>query len=169
MKSKPTISLLFSLVLLLMTNPTQSKIEPPNYNFSLDRLAVFYPKSPVEKMSELHGEPEVYLTEGSRKILRFSIKHERYNFPVFVEVENNISVSFFTSLPTYFLHDLFHQSLINRYGPQQKFTHLEGKSVYQWTLPEMKLIYAGTCTITCFPLYFAVSSESEKLIKKIKQ
>ena len=61
----------------------------------------------------------------------------------------------YTRLPSYFLHDVFHQSLINRYGKQQKYELKDSTAVYRWdNTPNYTQIYSGACTVTCFPIFY---------------
>jgi hypothetical protein len=164
-----------SFFCLLIAAPLNAQIEPPNYNFSLDSLAVFYPGQKLDTMTEKHGEGELMEKKGKTTLYKFYVAHIRYKFPVFVQInQDNTAVDFFARLPTYFLHNIFHQSLINRYGNQQKYFLQENNAVYKWTdLENFTLTYSGTCTITCFPIYFAGSARElpnghKSLLEKMK-
>jgi hypothetical protein len=96
----------------------------------------------------------------------------RYKFPVFVQVANGQVLDFFARLPAYFLHDVFHQSLINRYGKQDLYFKKDSNAIYIWNDEEgIRFTYSGGCTINCFPIYFAGSSSkpgpAEPLLKKM--
>jgi hypothetical protein len=147
----------------------QAQIEAPNYDFNLEALTVFFPGQTLEQIKTRLGEPELMKKQDPRSLYRFSIKHARYQFPVFVEILDQKSVGFFARLPNYFLHDLFHQSLINRFGAQDEFLNRDSTSVYQWKDKEgMSLIYSGACTITCFPIYLTGFTKEEELLKKLR-
>ena len=95
--------------------------------------------------------------KGGVNLFRFEISHRHYRFPLFVQVYDNKVVDFFASLPSYFLHDVFHQSLINRYGKQKTYTRKEKQAYYEWnTKKGLSHSYAGACSITCFPIYYSV-------------
>jgi len=144
---------LYLFILLAIIQPVSSQIEPPNYDFSLDTLADFYPGKKFNDMEKKYGKGELTLKE-TIPIYKFYVAHIRYKFPVFVRIFNGESVSFFARLPSYFLHDVFHQSLINRYGKQDEYTKIENMAVYLWKNKDnIKFIYQGQCTLNCFPMY----------------
>jgi hypothetical protein len=143
---------LFSQNLKETVPPGKEKI--PNYNFSLDSLKIFFPNNKLDDIEKKSGKGLLVKKNGGFIIKKYFVSHIRYKFPVFVQYENNRSLDFFARLPTYFLHDIFHQSLINRYGPQNQFLNLENSSLYVWqNINGLKLVYNGSCTITCFPQY----------------
>lgn len=132
------------------------QIEPPNYNFSLDTLGDFYPGKKLEAIKQKYGKGEVEFDKGTAKIYKFYVSHVRYKFPVFVNIFQGESVAFFARLPSYFLHDVFHQSLINRYGKQDEYSKVGNSANYTWmNKNNLKLIYQGQCTLTCFPMYLS--------------
>lgn len=66
-------------------------------------------------------------------------------------------MDFYAKLPSYFLHDIFLQSLVNRYGKQNSYVKKERSAVYIWNNIEgNKHYYSGSCTITCFPVFYSV-------------
>lgn len=162
---------LFILIIVLQVpiwvNQAIAEVDPPNYEFSLDSLSVFYPGSTMAQMEEAHGKGELIKDAGEVKTYRFYVAQIRYKFPVFVQIYRNKSLDFFAKLPSYFLHDVFHQSMINRYGKQETFYKKEGTALYIWNNEEgTKFTYAGTCTITCFPIYLSgtyASNENNEL------
>lgn len=140
---------------LLFVFEVQGEIEPPNYNFSLDTLADFYPGKKFEEIKKKYGKPELAINKGV-PIYQFYVSHLRYKFPVYVRIYNNESVGFFARLPSYFLHDVFHQSLINRYGKQDEYSKVGNAAVYIWNNEKnIKFIYQGQCTLNCFPMYLS--------------
>ena len=148
------------------------KVSPPNYNFSLDKLQVFYPGNSLEDIQKSYGKGELYSQGGDNPIYRFRVTHARYRFPVFVQFDKGLATAFWASLPTYFLHDVFHQSLINRYGKQDRYVKRENSALYIWNEQSgATLVYSGQCTITCFPAYFGgigrnVGAQAEGLLEK---
>ncbi len=143
-------------ILLLWTN-AYPEVDPPNYDFSLDTLKDFMPGTSLEEVQKKYGLG-TKIEEGSGGIVyRFYISQLRYKFPVFVQLKGNNVGDFFTRLPTYFLHDIFHQSLINRFGAQNQYLKKENSAVYIWNdVKGNTHVYSGSCTITCFPTYYAV-------------
>ena len=140
----------------ILVNQVSGKVEPPNYNFSLDSLQFFQPKSSYKALVKKYGKGEMVETKGEIKTLKYYISQIRYKFPVYVQIKDDEILDFFAKLPSYFLHDIFHQSLINRYGKQDSYFKKEANAVYQWNNKKgIKHIYSGACSITCFPVYYA--------------
>lgn len=152
---------LILFLLFLASLQLHAKVTPPNYNFSLDSLKFFKPGSTRESFEKKHGKGEVWKEKNKTIILKYYIAQIRYKFPVFVQVFDGKVVDFFARLPTYFLHDIFHQSIINRIGKQDKYFRIENNALYKWSnIKGIDYIYSGTCTITCFPIFY-----SEALVK----
>jgi hypothetical protein len=146
---------LITYFLLFLTN-SFAQVEPPNYNFSLDTLSLFYPGAKLAPLQKKWGKPELAFDEGSSKIYKFYVSHVRYKFPVFVHIFQGESIAFFARLPSYFLHNIFHQSLINRFGKQDEYSKVGNAGVYIWNnKKDIKFIYQGQCTLTCFPMYLS--------------
>lgn len=145
-----------TLSTLLRPTTTFGQIEPPNYNFSLDTMADFYPGKKLADMRTKYGKGEIEFDKGAAKVHKFYVAHIRYKFPVFVNIFQGESVGFFARLPSYFLHDVFHQSLINRYGKQDEYSKVDNAATYIWKNENnIKFTYQGQCTLTCFPMYLA--------------
>ena len=146
-------------ILLTFNTPTKnafSKVEPPNYNFSLDTLKDFYPESDVKEVEKKYGAPEVMSGGGGNLTLKFYVSHIRYKFPVLVQTQDGKIVDMFAKLPSYFLHDIFHQSLINRFGKQDEYKKYGEEAIYKWNKTSLTHVYSGACTITCFPIFYSV-------------
>lgn len=147
---------LISLVSIFCTT-LQAKVDPPNYNFSLDALSVFMPDQKKSEIEKKYKNGTLFFQNSNLSVYRYYVAHLRYHFAIFVQYRDDTVVDFHASLPTYFLHDIFHQSLINRIGKQDEFLNKNEQSVYIWKNKNgMKHIYSGACTITCFPLYYSV-------------
>ncbi len=157
-------SLIFltNLFLLFISASPLAQVEPPNYNFSLNSLQVFYPKSKLSTIQNKHGPGELIENSTSAKIYKFYLAQIRYKFPVFVQVKDGQVIDFFARLPSYFLHDVFHQSLINKMGKQNEYRKKDNSAIYIWNNVEgNKFYYNASCTLTCFPIYLSgVSTES---------
>lgn len=140
--------------------------ETPNFNFELDQLQVFWPGRSREEIDqslpENHPAPEKLMGDLGDSLVRYALFHERYSFPVYVQYKDGVATDFLARLPPYFLHDVFHQSLINRYGRQDRYFRKEEHAIYQWNNIEanqgVRLTYSGACTLTCFPLYLSVAA-----------
>lgn len=150
---------LASLALLLYVSFKMTSglaaVDPPNYNFSLDQLAAFSPRKTISAIDSQFKQ-EIIDSKSETQVLKYNISYLRYKFPVFVQAHNNVITDNFVRLPSYFLHDVFHQSLINRLGPQTLYKKEEESATYIWSnINGIKHIYHSTCTITCFPVYYA--------------
>ena len=130
-----------------------AQITPPGESFELASLEAFFPGQSMQAVVEKYGSGEVY----SEKIRLFYLTHKRYKFPVFVHSKEGVVVAFWARLPSYFLHDPFHAALIERYGPQERYRRQNHSAVYSWNLRDknIRLIYSGQCTLSCFPVYLA--------------
>ena len=164
---------LFTIVFsqLIITKPLElhAKVDPPNYDFSLDSFKDFMPGQTFDKIQKAHPNGKLQMKKGELSIYKYSIAHIRYKFPIFVQFSKNKVVDFHARLPQYFLHDIFHQSLINRYKKQDKYFNSEEQSVYIWNnILGNKHIYSGACTITCFPIDYSVISKQAKSITGYK-
>jgi hypothetical protein len=154
-------NIVFSIVSILIVkgifvNSAHAVVDPANYNFSLDQLAVFKPGSDIKGAIEKYGKAELIDKNSKTKTLRFYVAHIRYKFAVIVRIAEEKVVDFHARLPAYFLHDVFHQSMLNRYGKQNFYRLINGTAVYLWENKEgVNYLYNGTCTITCFPVYLS--------------
>ncbi len=147
----------------LLVNRAFSKVEAPNYDFTLKKLEPFTPGKNINDLPEGVGKGEITEDKGDTKIIRYTLVHARYNFPIYVQTKKNIILDFYARFPTYFLHDSFHQSLINKFGKQSKYYKQENNAVYSWDdLEGMRVIYSGSCTITCYPNYVSYIQKTQK-------
>ena len=148
----PRIVIIFFFPLLI------GLIDPPNYNFDLKILDQFQPENSISEIDKIYPKARIL----GKEIKRYLINYQRFLFPIFVRFENNRVTDFFATLPSYFLHDVFHQSLINKLGQQNKYFKKENSAIYIWNKDDYEHIYSARCTITCFPLYYAVYKSKGK-------
>lgn len=172
MKKQLVIFLLFllSFTSLSQDNKVDNKIKP-DFDFKFEEFQPFYPGKKFEAVKKIYKNPEELKGLGEQKVYRVQIKGLRYSFPLFFQVHTDGTIlSFYTRLPSYFLHDTLHQALINRFGKQDGYIKDHGSAVYTWSNENgMKLTYSGTCTITCFPLYLnAVINDIPEGIGELK-
>ncbi len=139
-----------------MFQPLNAKVEAPNYDFSLESLNPFFPDMALSVPTEKFGKPEVMNSVNGTQTLKFYVAHLRYKFPVLVQVKDDKTLDFFAKLPSYFLHDLFFQSLVNKLGKQTSYKKFGEEAFYTWEKDNLKHIYSAACTITCFPIFYAV-------------
>lgn len=155
-----------------MFQPLNAKVEAPNYHFDLDSLSVFYPGQPLNAIQKKYGKGEVMSESGGIKTFKFQVKETRYQFPVIIQVENEKVLDFFARLPSYFLHDVFFQSLRNRLGKQDVYKKYGEEAFYTWEKNSIKYIYSAACTITCFPIFYSahpVKMSTDPLMKKMQK
>lgn len=150
-----TFLMLISLRLLgqeQTENPNQIK---PDFDFKFEEFQPFYPGGNLEAVKQQFPQLEELKGMGEPKVYRVQIKGLRYSFPLFFQAHSDGTLlSFYTRLPSYFLHDTLHQALINRFGKQNEYYKENNSAIYQWyNANGMKITYSGSCTITCFPVY----------------
>ena len=139
-----------------MFQPLNAKVEAPNYNFSVETLQDFFPGKKTEDIEKKYGKGEVMNLSGGTQTRKYYVAYLRYKFPVLIQTKEGVVLDNFARLPNYFLHDIFLQSLVNKYGKQTSYKKTGEEAYYVWDLPELKHIYSGACTITCFPIFYAV-------------
>lgn len=147
--------------LLLLTLNSFAKVDPPNFSFKLDELALFMPgknKKPIEKK---YGAGKAKTIGAKTKVTQYFLKNKRYRFPIFVQYYQNKVADFYVSLPSYFSHDVFHAAIIKRFGKQDIYRKVEEQALYIWKKKtKNEHFYSGGCSITCFPIYYSVQSKN---------
>jgi hypothetical protein len=154
--------------LIINFQPLNAKVEAPNYNFSVDTLKDFYPGSRTEEIEKKYGKGSVERSDGGVQTLKYFVSHIRYKFPVLIQVSEGAVLDMYARLPQYFLHDIFLQSLVNRLGKQTSYVKTGEAAHYIWDSTDLQHIYDGACTITCFPIFYAVEKK-ESQVKSILQ
>ncbi len=158
--------------LLLMFQPLMAKVEAPNYDFSLDAFGDFVPGKAVSALEAKHGKGEAVSTLDGIQTLKFKVAQLRYKFPVIVQAKEGVIEDFFARLPSYFLHDVFFRSLVNRLGKQTSYKRTGEEAFYVWDAAPLKHVYSAACTITCFPIFYSVQRlepASVPIIEKMKR
>ena len=151
------MSFIFATGSLVAPRTSYAKVDPPNYDFSLDRLEPFMPGKSLKESLKKQTEVEVIRKEKGYEVRKIYIEHIRYKFPLLIQSKDGVITDFYARLPAYFLHNIFHQSLINRLGDQDIYKKLEEQAVYAWKNKKgNNHVYSGACTITCFPVYYTV-------------
>jgi hypothetical protein len=156
------------IFLLCLLSSLQAKVEAPNYSFSLDTLEAFFPGKKISEIEMKYGKGET-MSDGLQK---FYVDHLRYKFPVIVQSKDGLVVDFFAKLPSYFLHDVYFQSLVNRLGKQNSYKKVGEEALYEWEKKPLKHVYSAACTITCFPIFYSVStmeSGGKSILDKMKE
>jgi hypothetical protein len=152
-----------------MYQPLNAKVDPPNYNFSVDTLQDFYPGKKVTDLESKYGKSEIMNDKSGIVTKKFYVSHLRYKFPVIVQAKEGTVLDFFARLPSYFLHDVFFQSLINRLGKQNSYKKVQEEAYYVWIKDNLKHIYSAACTITCFPIFYSVHPTSPEATPLLEQ
>lgn len=158
--------IIITLVFLSTTLSIQTlsaKVDPPNYDFSLDKFKLFMPGNKLPQIEAKYKFKELAFKSANFTTYKFYVEHIRYKFPIFVQFQKGVVTDFYARLPQYFLHDIFHQSLINRIGTQDVYKKVDEHAVYVWKNKDgLRHSYSGACTITCFPLYYSVRGIANK-------
>ncbi|MGB0453693.1 MAG: hypothetical protein ACPGJV_08250 [Bacteriovoracaceae bacterium] len=150
----------FLFVNFVWLTPANAKIEKPNYDFSMDKLVQFDLGKTQEEVEKILGKGETIDENSKATIIKYHIAHIRYKFPILIRFNNKKIVDYHARLPSYFIHDVFHQSIINRFGKQDTYALDNGTALYTWTKKEnVGYLYSSTCTLTCFPIYFSAFSK----------
>lgn len=155
------------MFLSLYVNSARSEVTKIDYNFTFDKFSPYMPGKTLDEINKINPKIELVNKAGVITLYRADISHDRYKFPLFFQIKNNTVVDFFAKLPSYFLHDLFHQSLINRYGKQDKFYSKNNHSYYKWeNQKDVIITYEGACTITCFPVFLHFIDKNDQTLQK---
>lgn len=152
-----------ALLILMLCQNVHSEVIPPNYDFSMDTLADFFPEKEVAGIEGKYGKGEVLRDDGQIKLVRYMVAQIRYVFPVVVQMAQGKIIDMHARLPSYFLHDIFHHSLIKRWGQQQTYKRVDEEAYYEWKNEQLIMRYGASCTITCFPTYLSAQPPSGKM------
>ena len=118
----------------------------------------------MQEIDAKYPTKEITFNSEQFQTYKYYITHVRYKFAIQVQFHKGIVTDFHARLPQYFLHDIFHQSLINRLGKQDIYKNENEHSIYIWKKAKNRRhYYAGACTITCFTLYYAVKNLDQVL------
>jgi hypothetical protein len=146
------------IVALLTTVTLYGEVTPPNYFFTLEQLKPFHPGQELAAAKKRYPQNSLLRESGEISLHQFDLSYQRYKFPVMVQSFGGKVLDMFARLPSYFLHNLFHQSLIDIYGKQERYFKQERSAIYIWNNEKgNRHIYSGSCSITCFPDYYSVS------------
>lgn len=141
---------------ILFSISASSKVDPPNYEFKIDTFDNFYPEQTIESLKIKFPKNEKAGSTAGAPIQRFFINEQRYQITVLVQERDGAILDFFARLPSYFLHDVFLQSLVNKLGKQKSYKKNGEEAFYIWEKNNLKHIYSAACTITCFPIFYTV-------------
>lgn len=158
--------------LLLKFQPLNAKVEAPNYSFNNETFEDFKPGKSIKELDKKFGAPEEMSKDRQVRTLRYNISHVRYKFPVLVQEQDGVILDFHARLPSYFLHDTFFKGLRDKLGKQDNYKKIGEEAYYTWEKPPLRYIYSAACTITCFPIFYAVQkieSNEPSINEKMKK
>lgn len=153
-----------TLIISLSSLTTLSKVKAPNYDFSMKKFDIFMPGAKIADIEKEYSYKKLVFKSTQFQTYKFFIEHIRYKFAILVQFNNGVVTDFHARLPQYFLHDIFHQSLINRLGKQDIYKKVEEQATYIWKSEKgLEHTYSGACTITCYTIYYAVKKLAHNL------
>jgi hypothetical protein len=151
----------FIILFLGLNLNLHSKVIPPNYTFKIESFDDFYPEKDWSVVNSKYAGG-ARLKASYPELWRITITETMYIIPILVQHGAGKISDFYAQLPSYFLHDVFHQSLISKLGMQQKYKRVDEEAVYEWNLDGLTHVYSASCTITCFPIFYTVFKTENK-------
>jgi hypothetical protein len=150
---------LFSLIFLI-----HAEITPPNYDFTLKSIENFTPGKNIEEIKKQNPKFDIFADNGDQKILRFKLKRANYSLDVYTQVKKDIVTDLFVRLPQHFLHDIFLGDLQKKWNKQDRFVRHDRSAIYVWlNRDNTNIIYHGSCSITCFPMFIEIVSTDKSV------
>ena len=147
-----------------------AEITPANYGFTLKSIEIFMPGKSIEEVKKANSSFDVFSDSGDQKILRFKLKRANYNLDVYVQVKKDLITDLFVRLPQHFLHDLFLKDLQDKWKKQDKFVRHDKSALYVWyNKDNTNIIYHGSCSINCFPMFLEIVSTDKSIIPMYKK
>jgi len=157
------MSLLLHFLLSLIV-AIHAEITPPNYDFTLKSLDTFTPGKNIEEIKKQNPKFDVFEDNGEQKILRFKIIRANYSLDVYTQVKKDLVTDLFVRLPQHFLHDIFLSDLQKKWKKQDKFVRHDRSAIYVWlNRDNLNIIYHGSCSITCFPMFIEIVSTDKSV------
>ncbi len=164
------MSLILKIFLIFFVR-IHAEITPPNYDFTLKTLENFAPGKSIEELKKTNPKFDIFSETGDQKILRFKLQRKDYMLDIYTQVKKDIITDLFVRLPQHFLHDLFLKELQSKWKKQDKFVRHDKSALYIWLDKDStNIIYHGSCSITCFPMFLEIVSTDktvEPLYKKL--
>jgi len=142
-----------------------AEITPPNYDFTLKSIENFLPGKNIEEIKKQNPKFDLFADSGDQKILRFKLLRANYILDVYTQVKKDVITDLFVRLPQHFLHDIFLADLQKKWKKQDRYVKHDRSALYVWlNRDNTNIIYHGSCSITCFPMFIEIVS-TEKSIK----
>lgn len=158
--------LIFFLLISVFSSRSFAEIKSPNYDFSLSSLDNFFPGKEFLIKNDKTISSDLFEDKGEIKIWRVKLKKPNYVLDLYLQVRaDNKIVDLFARLPQHFLHDLILADLQKRFKKQDKFVRKDLSALYVWmNREENNILYHGSCSITCFPMFLEIVSFDKKVI-----
>ena len=142
-----------------------AEITPPNYDFTLKTIENFTPGKKIEEIKKENPKFDVFEDNGDQKILRFKLKRSNYSLDVYTQVKKDIVTDLFVRLPQFFLHDIFLGDLQKKWKKQDRYVRHDKSAIYVWlNRDNTNIIYQGSCSITCFPMFIEIASADKSVV-----
>jgi hypothetical protein len=142
-----------------------AEIKTPNYDFTLSSLELFFPGRSLEVAKKSQAKFDVFEDSGDQKILRFKLLRAGYVLDVYTQVKQDQFTDMYVRLPQHFLHDLMLSDLQKRYKKQTHYVKKDSSALYVWkNIDGNNIVYQGSCSITCFPMFLEVVKASSEVI-----
>ena len=142
--------------LLLFDQPLKARNGAPNYNLVIESLSDFYPGKKLEDVEKAHGKGEITNDKGGVQTKKFLVSKNGLSFPVLVQFKDDVVIDFFVRFASSLPHNDFHKAFLKSLGPQSSYKPGNGDALYTWVKTPLKHTYSAACTITCFPIFYAV-------------
>lgn len=156
--------------LLALIVSIHAEITPPNYDFTLKTIESFTPGKNIEEIKKQNPKFDIFEDNGEQKVLRFKIARANYSLDVYTQVKKDQVTDLFVRLPQHFLHDLFLSDLQKKWKKQDKFVRHDKSAVYVWiNRDNFNIIYQGSCSITCFPMFLEIVSTDKSVTPMYKK
>ena len=171
MKREALKFLLLTCLLLSFSTPVFTEIKPPNYDFTFDSLGPFLPGGTLEKIkTDKTIQSDIFEDNGNLKILRFKLKRANYHLDIYTQIKDDKIIDMFVRLPQHFIHDIFLADLQKKYKKQDKYVQKDMNALYVWlNRDNNNIIYHGSCSITCFPMFVEVVSTDKTVVPLYKK
>lgn len=149
-----------------LSTPVSADIKPPNYDFTMASLGPFLPGGTLEKSkADKTIQSDIFEDNGNLKIIRLKLKRANYHLDVYVQTKDDKIIDMFVRLPQHFIHDILLADLQKKYKKQDKYVQKDMNALYVWMNREgNNIIYQGSCSITCFPMFIEVVSTDKTVV-----
>lgn len=171
MKRETFKFLLLTCLSLSISTAIFAEIKPPNYDFTFESLGPFLPGGTLEKAkSDKTIQSDIFEDNGNLKIMRFKLKRANYHLDIYVQVKDDKITDMYVRLPQHFIHDIFLADLQKKYKKQDKYVQKDMSALYVWmNRDNNNIIYHGSCSITCFPMFVEVVSNDKTVVPLYKK